>query len=119
MSETIIVRGTLKEIAIKEKTFLDKIKFISKNYKNRKTDVFEYLDEKKEYICSDQFIYISGKMFERINETINDNYDDIIEIKKTSDGNYEYLLTFYTGGTCTEEILEDELNKLIKQDNNN
>lgn len=41
-----------------------------------------------------------------------DSYDDIQELLPQADGSYVYIMRFYNGGTCLEEMLEEALEKL-------
>ena len=110
MSETIAIKGTLKEIAKDEKTFSDKIDFIVKNYNIKKDDLIDEFDFEDERLNEEKFIYLSDKMYEKNEEDIEPN--DITIVKKIGNGKYEYLLVFYTGATGEEEILEEEIEKL-------
>ena len=48
-----------------------------------------------------------------VNHTEFDEGEDIEIFNQTSPDEYEFLAQFYNGGTCLEEILSNELSKLI------
>ena len=116
MSEHICAHGTLKEIAIKEKTFEDKIDFIVKNYKIKKEDLCKDEHIKRERLYDDVFLYVSGKMFERINATETDNSDIIIEVKRITRTTFDYNLNFYNNYANSSEILEEEIKNILYEE---
>lgn len=40
------------------------------------------------------------------------NPDDYAKLTKNSDGSYNFIASFYNGGTCLREVLDDEIDSL-------
>lgn len=58
-----------------------------------------------------KFIVVKNILFEIYDHKRFDDYS--FEITEDPDGTYSFVGSFYNGGTCLNEILEDELSKLI------
>ena len=67
-----------------------------------------YLDE----FMEDKYYVVNGMVYETIEEEELDPYDDFSKLKDNGDGTYDYLMTFYNGGTFLRECIENELEKL-------
>jgi hypothetical protein len=69
------------------------------------------------YIEDERLVYINGKLFEVL-EDKNFEYSDVSFATKNSDGSISYVLKFYNGGTCFNEMIEEAVVKLQKKENN-
>ena len=114
MSEVEFRVGRLREIAIKEKTFKDKVKYVSEEYNIPIKTLVCDIEDDDEYIEIEDFVYSSGKMLRVLNDEDIEGDQDVCEVEKTGENEYSYKLRYYNGGTCFNEMLEEGLNKLTK-----
>lgn len=54
---------------------------------------------------------LNGELY-RCNDIRYEDNSYLIDIRSIEDGTYTYIAQFYNGGTCLDEVLEEELNKL-------
>lgn len=75
---------------------------------------WEYLfrDNCDDYDIGYKHYVVNGIVYETIEEEELDPYGDISILKDNGDGTYDYFMTFNNGGTCLEECIEYELEKL-------
>ena len=66
-----------------------------------------YEDPKK----SPRFVYVNGKLWFAYDIREHEIGSFFFDIVKTSDGEYVFNTSFYNGGTCLEEILDEEMEK--------
>ena len=111
-------KGTLKLI-----WQCDEVFDLSKQLKGALDD-FEYdrmmecVDEDysvDEYIRDelyDNYILINNALF-KIEDLELDEDEDLNIFEKVNDHTYTYLNSFYNGGTCLSELLEDNLSKIL------
>lgn len=70
--------------------------------------IYGYLDSESFY---DKVFYIKETFYiNKVHEKL-DPYDDIQEMKGNNLTGYTYLMRFYNGGTCLEEMIEEALEK--------
>jgi hypothetical protein len=115
MSETEHRKGKLLEVAVHQYTFEEKLDFIKTHYK---VDVDKFI--KDGYIDLDDkyigfivgFVYVRNKMYKILNDISIDPYHDICIAIKDEDGEINYELKYYNGGTNYDEMLEDALKSI-------
>jgi hypothetical protein len=75
---------------------------------------WEYLfqDNCDDYDIGYKYYAVNGIVYETIEEEELDPYDDFSKLKDNGDGTYDYIMTFYNGGTYLRECIEGELEKL-------
>lgn len=70
-------------------------------------DIYCYLSEVDLY---DDVFYVNDKFYINIEHTETDDGD--IQVMKGDDVNgYSYVMSFYNGGTCLSEMIEESLSK--------
>ncbi len=109
MSNTETWKGKLTkietELSIEEwlKDYCDKSKIVIHDYYDSITEQFSVeLDEND--VC-----VISGGLYKIEKEELS---DDIQSFTKNKNGEIEFLVSFYNGGTCLSEMLEEGLEKI-------
>lgn len=110
MSENETRIGKAREILFtKTLTFEQKLKDLTQmGY-----DVSEH--DGKRYIDNDSLLVLEdGRIFEIIEEKEYD-YDDIAQASKNPDGTISYVLKYYNGGTCRDEMLVDAIEEMEKK----
>lgn len=86
---------------------------MNSNYRgNRGPWEFLFQDNCDDYDIGYKYYVVNGIVYETIEEEELDPYDDFSKLKDNGDGTYDYFMTFYNGGTCLKECIEDELEKL-------
>ena len=86
----------------------------AENYKYRRNKgPWEYLffDNCYSFDMDNKFYVVNGNVYETIEDK---KVDDASFLKDNGDGTYDYFMEFYNGGTCLEECLEYELEKINK-----
>ena len=75
---------------------------------------WEYLfqDNCDDYDIGYKYYAVNGIVYETIEEEELDPYGYFSKLKDNGDGTYDYFMTYYNGGTCLKECIEDELEKL-------
>lgn len=59
---------------------------------------------------NDWYVILNDVLYSITDHNIDNDYYCILN--ENEDGSYNYYTHFYNGGTCLEECLEDELNKV-------
>jgi hypothetical protein len=75
-----------------------------------------YYDSWIKYLCNEyyyEFLYIKGTLFKFVEYTDVSDESDYCHIKDNKDGTYSFITSFYNGGTCLQEMLEDGLKKIL------
>lgn len=86
----------------------------AENYKYRRNKgPWEHLFfiNRYEFDVKSKFYVVNGNIYETIEDK---EVDDASFLKDNGDGTYDYFMEFYNGGTCLEECLEHELEKINK-----
>jgi hypothetical protein len=73
---------------------------------------FLFQDNCDDYDIGYKYYVVNGIVYETIEEEELDPYDDFSNLKDNGDGTYDYFMTFYNGGVCLRECIENELEKL-------
>lgn len=100
--------------ALPEQEIQDEYQFaINSNFRGN-SGPWEYLfqDTHDDEFMEDKYYVVNGAIYEVIEEDAFNPYDDISILKDNGDGTYDYFMTFYNGGTCLRECIENELEKL-------
>ena len=112
MSEQRTYIGKLWELDLDNKTPEE----YAKQYMHDigKTELPSYYDNWVEYLLTYndyKFIMLKGKLY---NLSIENELDesDFCVIHKETDGFYSFATSFYDGGTCLEEVLTYEFDKV-------
>lgn len=112
MSEQRTYIGKLWELDLDNKTPEE----YAKQYMHDigKTELPSYYDNWVEYLLTYneyKFIMLKGKLY---NISIENELDesDFCVIHKETDGFYSFATSFYDGGTCLEEVLTYEFDKV-------
>jgi hypothetical protein len=112
MSQEEIHIGKLRKIAIhssveewaESKCKLDNIEKAS--YNNN------WLEQLRDSYYEKYFI-VNGNIYEAFDHKEFD-YEDIYYLKDNGDNTFDFVMKFYNGGTCLEECIEEELEKILK-----
>ena len=113
MSETKITKGRLE--------------IVSKDYNKELLNVFigendvlyidnidsDFIPIRNKVHSDIEFIYNKGTLYQVVDFYSEDFYDDLVETSQDEDKlGVDFIYIYYNGGTCFEEIIEKELNKL-------
>lgn len=81
-------------------------------------DYFEIRDKTKKYKepFFIKFIWNKGTLYEMIEHSGELEADDLYLTKQNSDNTISFTYSFYNGGTCLSELLEEGLNKIDKNE---
>ena len=102
--------GTLREIDLGGLTLEEKCKELCNQHNIELNDWYMSYKYMLEDRLSNWYIILNNKIY-RIDDNEVDN-DYYCILNENEDGSYNYYAHFYNGGTCLEECLEDELNKI-------
>lgn len=112
MSEQKTQKGKIKEIDLQGKTIEDWCKeyCLEHNMTNKHVN-----ESWKEYLFDarwEEFFIVKDRLFQiiEIKELDNSYYT---QIDKLEDNTYSFYSTYYNGGTCLQECLEDELENIL------
>ena len=111
MSEQQTRRGKFKEIDLKGKT----IEEYCEEYCTSRDKVKLYGETWREYFFDmywDKFFVVNDRLFQIIAVEKLDSVK-YTQIDKEDNGVYSFYSTFYDGGTCLTECLEDKLEKML------
>lgn len=103
MSGQETVKGTIKLIANKEDA-----ERISKKILEEKGLLTSYCETYVSALtseCFDEYVVIKDDLYEVESKQL-DPYG-FFEISKVKDGEYNFVASFYNGGTCLSELLEE------------
>lgn len=77
-------------------------------------DHFEILDKTKKYkeAFYIKYIWNKGVIYEMIEHSGSRESDDLYLTTENSDGIISFTYSFYNGGTCLSELLEEGLNEI-------
>jgi hypothetical protein len=111
MSEQQTQRGKFKEIDLQGKTIEEYCKeyCISRGEEKRDDETWrEFLFD----MYWDKFFVVNDRLFQIIAiQNLDNTY--YTQIDKEEGGIYSFYSTYYNGGTCLTECLEDELKKML------
>ena len=114
MSETVFMRGKITAVDIGE----DSLEDYFRKFANSKwiTEIHGYNHSWVEEVQYElpNYMVLNGKLYEVI-ESEDFDAEDLRIINKHEDGTIEYAVSFYTGGTCLSEVLEDGLRDMEEQ----
>ena len=77
----------------------------------------EYFNSKLEYLIyenDNKYFKFNNKLFEIVDHFKSDD-SDFFQVTENPDGTFSFVGSFYNGGTCLLECLEDELNELYNK----
>jgi hypothetical protein len=113
MSQEEIHIGKLRKIKLETdvETFC-KQKCVEKGITEHANYYHNWEDYFKTEFRNEYFI-VNEQVFEVFDHKQFD-YEDIYYLKDNGDDTYDFVMKFYNGGTCLEECIEEELEKLIK-----
>ena len=104
MSEQETIKGTIKFVADKndvEKIAGEILKELGAERYNGETNASTLVD-----IFYKEYVLIQGALY-KIQEIRDFDSQYFFEIKNTNPGEYEFFTSFYNGGTCLSELLQD------------
>lgn len=113
MSHTEFHSGRVKEYILKEQTLEDfcKEKCEDNELGSYENWVEKYKNESYEYKPG-TFIVVGDKIYEILDHLSTGDDEDDVTLIKNDDGSISFMCSFYNGGTCFSEIIEEELEKL-------
>lgn len=121
MSETVRHIGKLREIELEGLTpeqwienECERLGVIDKYGDGAITALNDYHYGKGDMGGCYKYIVANGRLFEVLQDRAEDDYEEISILTPNADGTYSYVMQFYNGGACLEEMLECELKKLPK-----
>jgi hypothetical protein len=107
MSDTEVRTGTATEIKK-----VEGLGFAEKLYELKELGFdIDYEDEDDNYMECDKLAFVGDKTYE-IDEIKIDPYADICEASRNPDGSIHFLLKFYNGGTCFNEMFNDAIKQM-------
>lgn len=114
MSSTELHIGKLREISLEGKSIEEVAKTIIEGIHNKTYEpVTSYLDDLLS-IYPPEYFYVNDKLYKIIGDVkYEDGCEDISTLTKNEEGDYEFVMQFYNGGTCFSEMIEEAL-KTIK-----
>lgn len=114
MSEQETVKGKLRKIDLQGKTLEEWAKdYILANYTIfAMPSIYKSWLEMLLSVFYKKFYIFNDILFEFIElEDIDDSYFCFVEDNK--DGTYSFYASYYNGGTCLQECLDDEFTKIL------
>lgn len=113
MSSTELHIGKLREIDLGGKHVEEVAKTIAEELHHKSyTPVTSYLDDLLD-IYPPEYFYVNDKLYKIIVDVeYEDGCEDISTLTKNEEGDYEFVMQFYNGGTCFSEMIEDALSRI-------
>jgi hypothetical protein len=112
MSDTHTIVGKIKKVDLKGKSIEEFAKEHMSLISNELPSYFEsYTEYLKEYYDYKRYFTAKGKLYEII-EATDFTYNDFCRINENVDETYSFVTSFYDGGTCLIEMLEDEMSNV-------
>lgn len=112
MSDYRKVNGTLKFIETEDiEKYCEEIVKSKPDFEEGR---MEYYESYKEYLCNyhdDEYCILNGKLYEIVKLEDSDPEDYYCHITNNPDGTISFETMFYDGGTCWQEMVEDELSE--------
>lgn len=117
MSETKMFKGTMKEVALPDGQSVEQ--FAEKALRDKGVDdpwdgdwlstlTLDY---------QDKFAFVGDKLYEMMDyKDISD--EDICDASRNSDGSISFVVRYYNGGCGFDEVLEDAVEELSKEETN-
>lgn len=88
---------------------------ITNGFKSYENSWFEVLNDElwktKEY-HNDFFVYKNDVLYRVYDVKNHEDGDGFFYKEKTGDDEYSFITQYYNGGTCLQEIIEEEIDKL-------
>ncbi len=119
MSETVTYVGKIKKIDLGDLTKEEWCKqtYIGKggdkNAVGTKDSYYETWKEALGCDYGDEYFFHNEEIWEAV-ESKEISYNDISVLTPNPDGTYSFIMQFYNGGTCLSEMIEDELKRQNK-----
>lgn len=114
MSETHTIKGKFKKVDLQGKSIEEFAKEHMLYIKDKLPSYFDsYTEYLIEYYDYKRYFTAKGKLYE-ITELKDITYDSFCEITENIDETYSFVTSFYDGGTCLSEMLEDGIISLKK-----
>jgi hypothetical protein len=118
MSYTEFHSGKLFPVKI-EKNLEETCRIIAKRFdvelgENWKDDFMNHFDEyinKKDHKAEEYFIH-GEKLYRVIDHNQSDTEDAFMKLSRNHDGSLSFVGSFYNGGTCFSEMMEEALDEL-------
>lgn len=109
MSRTELHIGKLREIDLEGRSLEDYCKS-----KVKETSLPEWADNWFEVLREEggweKYFTVKGRLFESFDHTESED-PDIQQLTRNPDGTYSFVMSFYNGGTCLTELIEEELER--------
>ena len=113
MSETVTYIGKLKKVDLNGKTVEE---WCDEKCQELNIEVGGYYKTAYEALRSEnnyKYFFHGDDVWETI-ENKKSEYEDICFITPNLDGTYTFVMQFYNGGTCLDEMIEEGLNEMNK-----
>lgn len=68
---------------------------------------------------SEKYFIVNGEVWEAFEHVKNDGFDDINVMIPNEDGTVTFIQQFYNGGTCLDEVIEEELGRWLSEKKTN
>lgn len=62
----------------------------------------------------EKVVKVHGECWEIIEDSQEEDYEDLSIMMPNSDGTFDYIMQFYNGGTCLSEMLENKIKEMYK-----
>lgn len=113
MSEDVSMKGKLIPVDLEGKTLEEKALSLIPESDRSKIADYGY-NSALEYLIDEESRYYFHKDSETLFEVVilDDDYDSFMDLKKNSDGSYDFTTRFYNGGTHLGEMLDDGFEEL-------
>jgi hypothetical protein len=113
MSDYESHKGKIRKVNQKGELMLGHMVQIMKNNGDIIDESNEILDTFMDKYYKKYFV-VKGDLYEFVEHEEIENFDTFCTLTPNEDGTISFHSTFYNGGTCLSEMLEDELKKLNK-----
>lgn len=109
MSDYNTREGKLKRVNLENETILDAMKRIlteNNEFKSTESVESDFMD-----LYWEKYIKSKTNLYEIIEHKKLEHEDMFCKLTKNPDGTISYYTTYYNGGTCESEMVEDELDR--------
>lgn len=110
MSDYRRVNGTLKLVEAEDiEKYCEEIIKSKPDFDEKRMGLYGTYEE---YLCEyyyDEYCLLNGKLYEIVKLENSDPEDYYCHITSNPDGTISFETVFYDGGTCWQEMVEDEL----------
>lgn len=112
MSETELHIGKIREVPLNNKTINEVASELCIENNIDWTDENSPIEALVNYTYPSKYHYVNGKLYEIIHDDEYSEAEYVQTLTKNEDGEYEYVMRFYNGDTCLNEMLYEALNSI-------